>query len=119
MRRLVWAKAVAAERQKARARAVRRRIGVMAASFARRVPVVPPLCRRGVDPIEIAIVVGVFGRAELALHDHATAGIAHVAELLTLDRAQHAVDALAAAATARHERPTLELARPLLVEQAV
>src|SRR3954469_24334236 len=72
-----------------------------------------------VDTVEIAVVVGVFGRAELAFHGDFTRGIAQVVELLALDRAQHAVDALAAAAATRHEGSSCELARLLLVEQPV
>src|SRR5882757_5045991 len=66
------------------------------------------LRRRGVDPVEIAFVVSVFGRAEFALHDHATRAVAQVGEFLALQRAQHAVDALAAAAAAGAEYPPLE-----------
>ena len=58
------------------------------------------LRRGGVDPVEVAVVVDVLGRAELALHRDLAARIAQVVELLALDRAQHPVDALAAAAAA-------------------
>src|SRR3981081_2751282 len=75
------------------------------------------LRRRGVDPVEIAFVVSVFGRAEFALHDHATRAVAQVGEFLALQRAQHTVDALAAAAAARGEYPPLEDARPFAMEQ--
>src|SRR5215213_4511019 len=75
--------------------------------------------RRRVDPVEVAVVVGVFGRAELALYRDAPGLVAQVVELLALDRTQHAVDALAAAAAARDEGPAGEQARLLGVEQAV
>src|SRR5271156_3914876 len=57
-----------------------------------------------VNPVEIVIVVRVLGRAKFAFHSHATGLVAQVVEFLTLDRAQHAVDALAAAAAARQQR---------------
>src|SRR5262245_65676286 len=72
---------------------------------------------RGVDPVEIVIVVSVFGRTELALHDHATALVAQIAELLALDRTQHAVDALATAAAARDKGTAGEQTQPFGMEQ--
>src|SRR5581483_5354047 len=114
MRRCVWASAGQASSQRASGKTIERNGVCMDPSRAHPMP--QSRCR-GVDPIEIAVVVDVFGGAELALHGDFTAGIAQVVELLALDRAKHAVDALAAAAAARDERSACELARLLLVEE--
>src|ERR1044072_8586337 len=110
MRRWLCAHALPAPRPTARARIHRNatlRIALLPASAV-------PLWRAAsgsgsVAPVEVAIVVAVFGGAELALHRHVTRRVVNAAEFLALDRAQHATEALAAAAAARLEGPSCEL----------
>src|SRR5471030_1376437 len=100
MRRWLWAKAPVAASERAVARRTRRTNSLMMSSNT--------LGGGSVDPVEIVIVVVIFSRAEFAFHRYAARSVAQVVELLALDAAQHAVDALAAAAATRDQWPALE-----------
>src|SRR5471032_2766770 len=110
IRRWLCAKAPVAASERAVAKSTRRTNSLMVSS------------RSGggsVNPVQIVIVVGVFGRAEFAFHGDAAGLVAQVVELFALDAAQHVIDALATAAAARKQRSVLELARLILVEQTI